>query len=197
MRIRHDHASLRRTARRRSIAVGGIVLAALATVGTTEAATLSYVWTAGSAFSFDDDANANLGGTFKIDPPGSSLSSGDIIIDGLGQESGTYAPVSYGSNAITFSNPAGTLDLEFGSILSSGPEKADLESAVWSSSDGEIIQDASIVVGGVQLSDSIAAAAPEPSTWVLFGLGVAGIALIRGRRKSSVAAPVGAAQAIG
>jgi hypothetical protein len=136
MRIRHDHAGLRRTARCRSMAVGGIVLAALATVGTTEAATLSYVWTAGSAFSFDDDANTNLSGTFRIDPRGSSLSSGDIVISGLRHESGTYAPVSYGSsNEITFSNPAGTLDLEFGSILSSGPEKADLESVVWLSSD--------------------------------------------------------------
>jgi hypothetical protein len=65
------------------------------------------------------------------------------------------------------------------------------------SSDGEIIQDASIVVGGVQLSDSIAATAPELSTWVLFGPGVARIALARGRPKSGVAAPVGAAQAIG
>jgi hypothetical protein len=65
------------------------------------------------------------------------------------------------------------------------------------SSDGEIIQDASIVVGGVQLSDSIAAAARALSTWVLFGLGVAGIARARGRLKSGVAAPVGAAQAIG
>ena len=72
-----------------------------------------------------------------------------------------------------------------------------MESVVWLSSDGEIIRDASIVVGGVQLSDSIAAAAPELSTWVLFGLGVAGIALARGRLKSGVAAPVGAAQAIG
>jgi hypothetical protein len=71
-----------------------------------------------------------------------------------------------------------------------------LESVVWLSSDGEIIQDASIGVGGVQLSDSIAAA-PELSSWVLFGLGVAGIALARGRLKSGVAAPVGAAQAIG
>ena len=53
------------------------------------------------------------------------------------------------------------------------------------------------MVGGVQLSDSIAATAPELSTWVLFGPGVAGIALARGRPKSGVAAPVGAAQAIG
>ncbi len=152
------------------------------------AGVLTYSWD-GAGFSFDDGVNGSPSGTFKIDPPGSSLSSGAIVLNGSGPESGSYTPESNDLGDLTYTNPSGDLELRFSSNLNSGPQKAELEDVVWSSSDGETIEDASIVVGGAQLSDSIAAAAPGPATWALLGLGFAGNALVGVRRRNGAARP--------
>jgi hypothetical protein len=170
-------------ATQRGALVGALALAALATPSApASAGLLTFDWS-GAGFVFDDGAGGNPSGAIKLNPPSQSFSSSNIVVNGDENESATYTPSKNEGSSLIYSNSAGSLEFQFSSNLNSGPASSLLESVVWSSSDGETIEDASTVVGGVKMIESATSVVPEPSTWALLGVGFAGLALAGMRRR--------------
>ena len=84
----------------RNTALAAVAALATATaLNSAHAGPLTYTYDAKIRFTFGDRVTANLTGTFTINPPGDSLSSGNIVVTG-GQEAGTYHP-GVNENGIT------------------------------------------------------------------------------------------------
>jgi PEP-CTERM motif len=158
-------------------------LAAAAQPGT--AAIYTYSWESGSSFSFADGVTASPTGEVAVDPKESNFLSDKIVLTGSGAEAGTYAPdVFDGTDTLGYGDGSAYLEFTFVGGLYAG-EAAKLVNVAWSSVQSGDLRNANKVSGGLELADSLGASAvPEPSTWLLLGVGAGALALARGKRKA-------------
>jgi hypothetical protein len=160
----------------------GVQLAAFGVANPASAELLTYTFDPFTHFTFEDLDSAILTGTFTINPPSDGLVADDIIVDGTGQEAGTYEPQESGGNVIMYTDATTSngLFIDFNENL--GAAHILLAEVTWTS--GDLRSTAIEVGGGAQLP----AAAPEPSTWAMMLLGFVGLGYAAVRRRGAVRA---------
>jgi hypothetical protein len=144
----------------------------------------TYTYDANTGFTFASGSTANLSGTFTIDPPGDSLSSGNVTVTG-GPFADIFGPIE------TFDTPIGLglgyqglgvfthslLLIFFTPDLGTSPApQHPLLSQVLFLLDSTLTFGASAVAGGAQLQ---VAAAPEPESWTIVLSGMLGLFVVR------------------
>jgi hypothetical protein len=166
-----------------SLSAAWLIGLSLMTAVNPAKAAWTYAWESGSSFSFEDGVSAAPTGTLSIDPASGLLKSTDeLVLTGPGPEAGTYGSDYYDlAETLVFTDGPADLSLLL-TDLNEGPNKAPLFEVSWSEPNFPQ-SEASSVAGGLQMEESAAGAVPEPSAWALLGLGLAAIALGRGRRR--------------
>jgi hypothetical protein len=154
---------------------------------------LTYTWTPGSTFTFDDGSTATLSGTFTYTTQGLALpgpvTGTSITVTGPGVETGTYAIGVVGANFIQYLSASGAvliIDHIGVNVVFTDPNPSLVATTVeCHSCDNQLIVQQSNVEISATLTSDVVPGVPEPSTWAMMILGFAGIGFMAYRRKNS------------
>jgi hypothetical protein len=156
----------------------GVQLAAFGVANPASAQLLTYTFDPFTHFTFEDLDSAILTGTFTLSED-DTFSAADIIIDGTGQEAGTYEPGEQGDNVLEYTDltTSNEVFVRFNEIL--GAPHLLLTSVEWAG--GSSRSNAIELGGGAHLPTVV----PEPSTWAMMLLGFVGLGYAAIRRKAA------------